>query len=226
MKRFARVGGLRDSDVANLIGLGQWMGKTLGDAERASIREHVESLMIKLEKRRDHGRLPGRAFGNIAAFAKFTRLSATQVAVVTFVAVFDDDPVLRDAIAAMGHIDRAEYARLVGAAVGIPARTVMDALAPQGHLMRSGFLRWQTASSTGASVRFTRMAVAQHLLHETFAAEGVLRKVARPAPGAKLGVRDFPQLRETLSDLVAYLRLAISRRERGCNVWFIAKVHV
>lgn len=220
IKRFVWRKGLGDIELADFLELHKWGDKALSKTDQADVRRQLEVFLQRLEGRRKPVAMPVRVRRNLALFSKFIKLSKAQAEIVGFLAFYESREILRETFKLFDHIDRIEFARLVGYAIGVPQKTVMTALSPTGPLLRSGFLGWQRGEEGPRDyVSFTKSAVAQILLYEEFTVDGALRKVARPSPQAKLGLDDFPQIRATLDDLDAYLRHAIGRRARGCNVF-------
>lgn len=216
--RFVRGSDFLDDDVACFLNLTDWMERGFKREDWKTIRMELEDQHRLLESRENHEPTVV-APPNFRALAKVIGLTETQSAVLYFIAVLQDEPVLVDALDMLGYIDRISFSKVIACALKLSDKSVRTALEPLGTLMRSGFLKWETRASRGVRLEFSLRGVGQHLLHEQYSLDAVVRQVVKPAQPATLRPQDYPHIRETLADMRAHLQSVLRDKRRGVNIF-------
>lgn len=206
-------GRIRDDDILTLIGLEQDPdgGSRITAKElRAAFQAQLELLERKLP------RTPDGLAKNLEKLGKMLKLSRTELGILRLGAVTTHAREFNDLFSAV-MISQPEAVEAIQAATGLPRGEIIEALANDRALRRSGFLENYRRACRGNNPVELNEATLSALSAPQFDENVFLRSLVRIAPESTLSLDDYAHMSD-LPLVQRYIADAVKRRRKGVNV--------
>ncbi len=146
-------------------------------------------------------------------------LSEVEARILSFVLALLSHAPFATVAEEFGELAPEDVIAVLTTALDLPRPAVRKALAPDGHLARSGLLRLSPGGVETLADSFLTLEGLEALLFDTrTSVETLTRAYFAPAPRPTLKLRDYPHLADTLQDVLGYLNAVGDNAEPGCNV--------
>lgn len=220
-RSFVREHDFTMDDLAEALGLGDWVEPTPKVFDSKQVRAQIRTLYRTAEREAAHTSAPEGLRQNIARIQQLVGLTDVDCRILEFAALIHTERLFDDLADSLGGLSTAKVYQVVATLLDLPEREVRGALSSGGILGRSGLL---TISRQGMGLLRPKL----DLLSENFAdavcsddADPVMLlqdKVALARP-ATLTLLDYEHIAQGLATLRPYLRRSVANRRVGVNVF-------
>ncbi len=219
-RRFIRDRGFGDDEVVELVGLGHWIESGEREFDEAMVRAELRSLHARAEAWKRPRRAPANLARNVKRLAALVGLSETELRVLEFGVLLQNERVLDDAADFVGPFSTTRVSHVLAVLLGIPTAEIRQALSSGGALARSGLV---TLDRTGigslrGKIELLSSSFADLMLTQVGDPIVLLRDTVRASDPPTLAMDDFDHLEESLEVLRPYLRRAVEGRRKGVNI--------
>ena len=220
-KRFVQKHGFENDDLAEALGLDDWIDPESVDFNAKTVRAKLRVLHEDGEERFGQASAPPVLSGNVERFASLAGLSATDRKILEFAVLIHTERLLDQAGDSVGNVSSTQMTHVLAEVLGLAEKDIQLALDGKGLLTQSGLLSVDRSAQGTLSGRL-------NLLSDSFADRitsweadpvDLLRDTVVPASAAQLGLADFPHIGPSLAVLQPYLRHAVSSARKGVNVY-------
>lgn len=139
-KQWVQTIGFTNDALAQLLGLGRWLDKSVCSFDSKAVRQELRQLHQAAESQAAHTQVPSALQRNVAQLAALAHLSATDCRILEFACTIHIDPLLDEVADRLGELSSARVATSLAAILHLPLDAVRAALAPQGVLARTGLV--------------------------------------------------------------------------------------
>jgi len=220
-REFLCFHGFTSDSVAEILGLGHWMGHGAKDFDQLKIRAELRDLLQLAEKQSKKATLPVCLLNNVSRVSELVGLSQTDCRILEFAVTIHNDQMLDTAADWLGPLSTAKASHTLAVILDLPEPDVRKSLSAHGILARSGLV---SPNHNASRLRTGKL----DLLSESFAdlmvssetdPISLLRGTVSLAGPAELSLSNFTHIQPSLDILRPYLRQAFACKRIGVNVF-------
>ena len=221
-RKFVRSRDFANDDIAAALGFGRLISLAPDNFDRKIIVAELRAQYLRAEGKCPKARPPAILGRNVKRLAKMLELTPEDCRVLEFAVMINNDEMLDSAGDWLGRsITTTQVIRALSRILDLPARRVAEVLSPRGLLSRSGILSISRHGSSALRCKLDLLSAtfADRMLASDADPIELLRGTVALAPAPELDLSDFTHLGASLDILQPYLRLALSERRRGVNIF-------
>ncbi len=220
-KRFVTKHGFIEDEVAEALGLGDWIDPESFEFNAKAVRAKLRLLHEGGEERFREAPAPTMLAKNVERFAVLAGLSATDCRILEFAVLIHTQRLLDHAGDFAGNMSSTQMTHVLAQVLDLTEKDIQLALDAKGLLTQSGLLSVDRSVHSTLSGRL-------NLLSDSFADRitswdadpvDLLRDTVVPASAAQLVLADYPHIEPQLAVLQPYLRHAVASGRKGVNVY-------
>jgi len=221
-REFIHSHGFANDQVAQLLGLGEWVEPFSGTFPLKVVRTRLHQIYAASERALRESKVPSCLSGNVAQLSRLVGLSPTDCRILEFAVLIRAERLLEEIADSLGPTSSLKAIHALAVLLDLPESEIRSSLDPQGLLSRSGLLSVESSSS------FIPLSNKLNLLSRNFADRilssdadpvGLLRDTVAPSAPPHLDIADYAHIDASLSILRPYLRHAVTTGRKGVNVF-------
>ncbi|MEX3693859.1 AAA family ATPase [Paraburkholderia sp. BR14263] len=218
---FVQRGGFSDDQLAEALGLGEWIDNEDDGFSAAAARKKLRKLHLSAEATLDGTPMSSRASSNIQRLAELAGLSAADSSILEFVVALRTERLLDDAGDLLGSLSSGKTFHVLSVLLDQPEAVVRAALSSHGVLADTGLVSVDRNRTTllGSKLQLLSDSFADHIVSSDADPIELLRDRVSTSLPATLALADYHHIDGSLSLLVPYLRRAVAGCKKGVNVF-------
>lgn len=220
-KDFINAYDFSNDALAEMLGLGDWVGLDPGDFDPSAVRTQLRKLHAAGERSMRHTATPACLRGNVARLAELVGLSDTDCRILEFAVLIQGERVLDDCADWLGQLSSVKVFHALSVLLDLPEPKIRSSLSTQGILAKSGLLSVDRSctSTLRSKLDLLSESFADHISSSDADPVSLLRDtVALGSPG-QLEISDFEHISPSLDILRPYLRHSITAGRKGVNLF-------
>ncbi len=220
-REFIQRSCFNNDTLAEILGLGHWIGPSAGSFEPKSVLAELRQLHEQAEKQRNEATHCAHLRENIDQLSELVRLSTTDAKILEFAVSVHNELLLDDATEWLGDLSSIKVFHALSVILDVPEGEVRNSLSSAGILSRSGLvmLDRRGRSSLRSKLDLLSEGFADLMSGSRADPVGLLRGTVSPGGKAQLDLGDYNHIRPSLEILSPYLRHAIASGRHGVNVF-------
>lgn len=220
-REFMTPTGIREEELAELIGLGDWIVSACDNFEFTTVLSKLRQLHKAAESKYHDAKAPACLASNVQRLAKLTGLSEVDCRILEFAVCVRSEQILESSSDLLNRLSASKFKHVLSVLLNISERDIQTALSADGLLARSGLVVMDRGDSQFLNTML-------ELLSSTFASciveaeadpVSFLREAVVPSTAPHLQISDFEHLTPAVKVLQLYLRQAIDTQRKGVNIF-------
>ena len=220
-RQFIQLNGFHDEPLAQLLGLGKWIGPEADEFNPKAVRAQLSKLHREAESQSADCCISVCLDRNIARLAELVGLSDTDRRILEFVVMLKSERLLDDTADWLGELSSAKAFHVLAVLLDVPETDVREALSGEGVLTQSGLVvldrsrRW----TLNHKLDVLSESFVDHIVSSEADPVVLLRDTVAVAGAPQLALTDYPHIGASLPVLRHYLRQALASGRKGVNVF-------
>lgn len=215
-----KKGSISDEGLAEPLGIEEWALWQEEPEDSLEILKELHKQRQLLEQRQP--KAPAKLQRNLQGLVSLLALSASEVKLLEFVALYQLNPALQDCCELSRERDSFDLTtRSLAIMLQLPQKDLISALSEEGRLSASGMLNiggFFNHTVGFSDLEFPSSDLPRQLVHERLQPLDMLKSIVRAGPDSSLDIAEFDHLQTDLNIVMPYLRRALRERRVGVNI--------
>lgn len=217
-RKLLRRNEIADDDVAEALGLGDWVDND--DYRPAPAAQQLRQEYLAFCAEHANPAFPEPLASNLRAMANLIGLNATETTLLGFCVLMQCDTILHRSIEVLHELSYNQLPAALARVLELPVAAVEEALSHEGRLFVCGVL--ERGSRPGMDVSqiltFSSHDLLNQLRFHRGAAQELFKHSFRRSRRSVLERSDYQHMGVIVDDTLGYLRKATARKSRGVNI--------
>jgi len=220
-REFLSSDGFYSDDLAEALGLAQWLDPALEDFDRVRVLAELRRLHQKAEKQSKKISMPPCLCGNVRRLSDLVGLSETDCRVLEFAVTIHNERLLDDTADWLGQLSSVKVINVLSVILDLSEQEIRASLSPQGILAQSGLVSIERRSidTLRGKLNLLSDSFSDLMLSSEADPVSLLRGTVFCAGPAQLDLSDYSHIQPSLEILHPYLRHSITTGRRGVNIF-------
>lgn len=209
---------IADDDVAEALGLGDWVDNE--DYRPGPAIQQLRRNYLAFCTEHASPAFPEPVAANLRAMAQLIGLNDTETTLLGFCVLMHSDTVLYRSIEVLHDLNYNRLPAALARVLELPVDPLREALSHEGRLFACGILELGNRPGLDVSqiLAFCSRDLLNQLRFHRGAAQELFKHSFRRSRRSVLERSDYQHLGTTFDDTLAYLRKVIARKSRGVNI--------
>ena len=220
-KEFIQMYFFADNDIAELLGLSEWVNVDPDTFDTKAIRSHLQKIYKFNSPKIRKSKIPSTLRGNILHLAKIVGLSETDCQILEFAVLVQNETLLGNAIDWFGQTSFVKAGHILSVLLDLPEQDIRASLSTQSVLAKTGLVSFDKSHYGSLREKLTLLSggFATQISSSETDPVSLLQDMVTLSSAPELNITDYEHIAPLLSVLRPYLKTSVLSGKKGVNVF-------